>query len=455
MAIRLIVLAAGKGTRMKSAMPKVLHPLAGKPLLAHVLDTVAALDPAGITVVIGHGAEQVKQSISASSDLTLHWAVQEEQLGTGHAVQQGLAAIADDDTVLITYGDVPLTRGTTYQALLDVCNERNIGLLTLMMEDPSGYGRIIRQGGAIVGVVEQKDASHDQLTISEVNAGVVAIKGGSLKSLLSRLDNNNAQGEYYLTDIHSLAVKDGLNIVAVHPDDAWETDGVNSRSQLARLERLHQHHLAQQLMDDGVTLADPARIDVRGTLHTGTDVSIDINCVFEGMCSIGSNVTIGPNCLISGSTIADNSVVLANCVLENAVVGENTTVGPFARLRPGTELGASVRIGNFVETKNAKIGNASKVNHLSYVGDTVVGTNVNVGAGTITCNYDGANKHQTVIEDNVFIGSNSALVAPVKINAGATVGAGSTITRNVPPDALSITRSKQTDIEHWTRPTKK
>jgi len=455
MATRLIVLAAGKGTRMKSAIPKVLHPLAGKSLLAHVLDTVAGLNPAGITVVIGHEAEKVKQTLTETSDLALDWAIQAEQLGTGHAVQQGLINIADDDTVLITYGDVPLTRRATYQALLDACTEQSIGLLTLMMDDPTGYGRILREGGAVVGVVEQKDATDDQLTISEVNAGVVSIKGHSLRTLLDRLDNNNAQGEYYLTDIHELAVKDGLKITAVHPADAWETDGVNSRSQLARLERLHQSNLAEQLMAAGVTLADPARIDVRGNLQTGTDVSIDVNCVFVGDCTVGNNVTIGPNCLISGSKIADNSVVLANCVIEDAVVGETTTVGPFARLRPGTQLGSRVRIGNFVETKNVQIGNTSKVNHLSYVGDTVVGTNVNIGAGTITCNYDGANKHQTILEDNVFIGSNSALVAPVTISAGSTVGAGSIITRNVPADNLTFTRAKRTDIEHWTRPTKK
>ncbi|MFK7859156.1 MAG: bifunctional UDP-N-acetylglucosamine diphosphorylase/glucosamine-1-phosphate N-acetyltransferase GlmU [Granulosicoccus sp.] len=455
MATRIIVLAAGKGTRMKSAMPKVLHTLAGKSLLLHALDTVASLTPAGITVVIGHEAEQVRRSVTDRSDLALHWAVQEQQLGTGHAVLQGLDGIADDDDVLITYGDVPLTRASTYQALLNVCSDQSIGLLTLLMDDPTGYGRIIRDGGAIVGVVEQKDATDDQLTISEVNAGVVAIKGGSLRSLLARVDNNNAQGEYYLTDIHKLAVKEGLRITAVHPEDVWETDGVNSRSQLARLERIHQQNLAEQLMANGVSLADPARIDIRGSLQTGTDVSIDVNCVFEGNCSVGSNVSIGQNCLISGSHIADNSVILANCVLENAAVGENVTVGPFARLRPGTELGSNVRIGNFVETKNAQIGHASKVNHLSYVGDSVVGTNVNVGAGTITCNYDGANKHRTTIEDDVFIGSNSALVAPLTIGAGATVGAGSTIGRNVPANRLSIARGKQIDLEHWTRPVKK
>ncbi len=455
MATRLIVLAAGKGTRMKSAMPKVLHCLAGKPLLAHVLDTVGQLDPASINVVIGHGADQVKQVISDQSSHKLTWAIQEQQLGTGHAVQQALEGIEADDTVLITYGDVPLTRGSTYQALLDVCDTQTIGLLTLIMDDPTGYGRIIREGGAVVGVVEQKDASQDQLEISEVNAGVVSIKGASLHSLLERLNNDNAQGEYYLTDIHALAVKDGLNIQAVHPKDPWETDGVNSRSQLARLERLHQHHLAGQLMDSGVTLADPSRIDIRGTLQVGTDVTIDINCIFEGDCVVGDNVTIGPHCHIARSHIADNSVLLANCVLEDAVVGEKATIGPFARLRPGTVLATGVRIGNFVETKNAQIGVASKVNHLSYVGDSIVGKNVNVGAGTITCNYDGANKHQTTIEDDVFIGSNSALVAPVRISAGATVGAGSTISRDVPASHLSLSRARQTSTDNWVRPVKK
>lgn len=451
MAIRLIVLAAGKGTRMKSAMPKVLHGLAGKPLLAHVLDTAQSLNPASITVVVGHGAEQVKQTIQHS----VHWALQQEQLGTGHAVKEGMEVIEDDDTVLITYGDVPLTRASTYQALLDVCNDNTIGLLTLMMDDPTGYGRILREAGAVVGVVEQKDATPDQLGIPEVNAGVVAIKGASLRSLLDRISNKNAQGEYYLTDIHELAVKDGLSVTAVHPQDAWEVDGVNSRSQLARLERLHQTHLAQALMATGVTLADPARIDIRGTLTTGTDVIIDANCIFEGDCVLGSDVRIGPNCLISGSHIADGTTVLANCVLENAVVGSDSTVGPFARLRPGTVTDDGIRIGNFVETKNARIGSGSKVNHLSYVGDAVVGQRVNVGAGTITCNYDGANKHQTTIEDDAFIGSNTALVAPVIVSAGATVGAGSTITRNVPADRLSFTRAKQTEIENWARPVKK
>lgn len=455
MSTRLIVLAAGKGTRMKSALPKVIHPLAGKPLLAHVIDTVSTLDPAGITVVVGHGAELVKQTITTCCESDVHWALQHEQLGTGHAVQQALEGIEDDDTVLITYGDVPLTLAKTYQGLLDVCDQSTIGLLTLMMDDPTGYGRILREAGAIVGVVEQKDASSDQLGISEVNAGVVSVKGCHLRALLADLDNDNAQGEYYLTDIHELAVKDGLSVVAVHPEHSWETDGVNSRVQLARLERLHQQRLATELMENGVTLSDPARIDIRGTLTTGTDVSIDVNCVFEGSCRIGSRVSIGPNCIVSDSLIADDTVILANCVIEHAVLGQRATVGPFARLRPGTKLSAGVKIGNFVETKNAVLGVDSKVNHLSYIGDSQVGEQVNIGAGTITCNYDGANKHKTVIEDHVFVGSNSALVAPVKISEGATIGAGSTISRDVPAQALAISRAKQADIENWIRPVKK
>ncbi len=451
MPTRIVVLAAGKGTRMKSRLPKVLHPLAGKPLLAHVLDTATSLKPASINVVIGHEAETVRNTIKHD----VVWAMQTEQLGTGHAVQQGLEGIDDEDTVLITYGDVPLTRASTYQSLLDVCNEKTIGLLTLIMDDPTGYGRILRDAGAITGVVEQKDASPEQLRVCEVNAGVVSIKGGLLRDLLSRIDSNNAQGEYYLTDIHELAVKDGLSIVAVHPDDAWEVDGINSRAQLASVERLHQAQLANELMDAGVTLADPSRIDIRGSLRTGTDVSIDVNCVFEGQCELGSNVSIGPNCLISGSKIADGTTIRANSVLEDSEVGQNANIGPFARLRPGTRCADESKVGNFVETKNATVGRGSKINHLSYVGDATLGENVNVGAGTITCNYDGAYKHHTSIEDDAFIGSNSALVAPVTVHSGATVGAGSTITRNVPKDKLSLTRAKQTDIQNWSRPVKK
>ncbi len=451
MSVKVIVLAAGKGTRMKSALPKVLHPLAGKPLLGHVLDTVATLNPAAITVVIGHEAEQIQAAIAQP----VQWAMQTEQLGTGHAVQQGMDGIEDDDTVLITYGDVPLTRSSTYQALLDVADDERIGLLTLVMEDPTGYGRIVRMGGKVVGVVEQKDANAEQLEINEVNAGVVAIRGRHLKSLLARLDNDNAQGEYYLTDIHEHAVKDGLSIVAVHPDDSWEVDGVNSRQQLAALERLHQRLLAESLMAEGVTLADPARLDIRGSLVAGRDSRIDVNCVFEGQCELGENVSIGPNCVIRDSRIAAGSVIHANTVIEEAEIGAQASVGPFARIRPGTRTEAGIRIGNFVETKNTRVGRGSKINHLSYVGDAELGENVNVGAGTITCNYDGANKHRTTIGNDVFVGSNAALVAPVTLGDGSTIGAGSTISGKVQPGSLGITRIRQRELPNWKRPRKK
>jgi len=450
MAVRVIVLAAGKGTRMKSSMPKVLHRLAGKPLLGHVLDTASTLNPAGMTVVIGHGADQVQETIQHS----VNWAMQTEQLGTGHAVQQGLAGIEDDDTVLITYGDVPLTRSETFKALLDATSEKQIGLLSLIVDDPFGYGRIKRVNGAIVGVVEQKDANEEELAINEINAGVIAVNGGALKKHLGAISNNNAQGEYYLTDVIGLAVESGQTIQAVHPQDAWEADGINSREQLAEIERVYQHTKAAELMASGNTLRDPARIDVRGSLKTGTDNEIDVNCVFIGDCSIGSNVSIGPNCVITDSHIGDGTVVLANCVLESTTVDADCNIGPFARLRPGTTLSAKAKIGNFVETKNAEIGVGSKVNHLSYVGDAELGKNVNVGAGTITCNYDGANKHRTVMEDDVFIGSNSALVAPVTIKKGATVGAGSTITKEASAETLTLTRAKQSEIAGWKRPVK-
>jgi len=450
MAIRVIVLAAGKGTRMKSSMPKVLHCLAGKPMLAHVLDTVSALEPASVTTVIGHGSDQVKETIKHS----VNWAMQTEQLGTGHAVQQALDGIEDDDTVLITYGDVPLTRLATFQGLLDVTTKDQLGLLSLLVDDPNGYGRIKRINGAVAGVVEQKDASEAELTINEINAGVLAVNGGSLKTYLSQIDNNNAQGEYYLTDIFALAVNTGQTIQTVHPEDAWEVEGINSREQLATMERVYQHKQAVKLMAEGVTLMDPARLDIRGTLTTGTDNEIDVNCVFIGDCSLGNNVSIGPNCVITDSHIGDGSVVFAHCVLESARLGQNCNVGPYARLRPGSMLAQGVKIGNFVETKNANIGTGSKVNHLSYVGDSDIGSKVNVGAGTITANYDGANKHRTVIEDGASIGSNAVLVAPVTVKTGATIGAGSTISKDVPADTLTINRGRQTDIEGWTRPVK-
>lgn len=450
MPVRLIVLAAGKGTRMKSAMPKVLHCLAGKPLLAHVLDTAATLSPVSITVVIGHGADQVREAI----DHPVQWALQSEQLGTGHAVAQGMQGVADDDTVLITYGDVPLTRGSTYQALLDACNAETIGLLTLMMDDPSGYGRILREGGAVHGVVEQKDASPEQLGINEVNAGVLTIRGRTLRELVGAIGNDNAQGEYYLTDVFGLAVRAGLSIEAVHPADAWEVYGVNSRAQLARLERLHQMNVASALMEQGVTLADPARIDVRGSLVTGIDVEIDVNAVFMGECRLGDNVRVGPNCTIIDSEIADAAVVLPNSVIEGARIAARASVGPFARLRPGAVLAEETRVGNFVEIKNSTLGKGSKVNHLSYVGDADIGSRTNVGAGTITANYDGANKHRTTIGDDASIGSNTVLVAPITVGNGATVGAGSTIGHDVADGTLALTRAEQKQIDGWKRPVK-
>jgi len=436
MAIRLIILAAGKGTRMKSQLPKVLHPLAGKPLLGHVIDTGLSLDAQGITVVIGHGADLVKDTITQN----VQWAMQSEQLGTAHAVMQGLEG------------------ASTYQKLLDVVSDTSMGLLTLHMEDPTGYGRIIREGqsgdGAVIGIVEQKDASAEQLAIKEGNCGVISIRGKWLLSLLAQIGNDNAQGEYYLTDLIGLAVENKVAIETIHPDDTWETDGVNSRVQLATLERVHQANQAQALMEGGVTLHDPSRLDIRGSLTHGTDVEIDINAVFIGNCHLGNNVTIGPNCTFLNASIGDGTHVKANCVIEDSVIGENGDIGPYARLRPGSELANKVKIGNFVETKKAVIGEGSKVNHLSYVGDAELAENVNVGAGTITCNYDGANKHKTVIGADAFIGSNAALVAPVTIGAGATIGAGSTISKEAPNDKLTITRTKQTTIDGWQRPTK-
>ena len=452
MSTKIIILAAGKGTRMKSLKPKVLHHLAGKSMLAHVIDGVSVLDPLTTTVVIGHGSEQVQEEITHS----VEWAMQSEQLGTGHAVQQALHTIEDDDRVVIAYGDVPLTRPSTFEALLAACNSKTLGLLTFFLDDPTGYGRIVRDSnGQVTGIVEQKDATPEQLKITELNSGMLSVQGSVLSDLLSRIDNKNAQEEYYLTDIFSLAVQDGLTIETVNPQNEWEVAGVNSRVQLAELERIHQNNVAVDLMDSGVTLRDPARIDVRGPLEVGTDIEIDINVVFQGDNTLSDGVTIGANCIITDSVIGAGTVVHPNTVLEDVTIGENCSIGPFARLRPETDLASNTKVGNFVEIKKAVIGEGSKVNHLSYVGDAEVGTNVNVGAGTITCNYDGANKHKTILEDDVFVGSNSAIVAPVTIGRGTTVGAGSTIAKNVGEDKLTLTRSPQTEITDWKRPVKK
>jgi bifunctional UDP-N-acetylglucosamine pyrophosphorylase/glucosamine-1-phosphate N-acetyltransferase len=414
----------------------VLHPLAGKALLAHVIDTSRQLGAARICVVYGHGGEQVRETLDAPD---LSWARQEPQLGTGHAVLQAMPYLAVSSApTLVLYGDVPLTRVATLQRLIDAAGDDALGLLTAHLDDPHGYGRIVRVDGKVVRIVEEKDADDAERAIREINTGILVAPTAALARWLPTLGNRNAQGEYYLTDIVALAVAEGMPVVTAHPDASWETEGVNSKVQLAQLERVFQRNLAEQLLEQGVTLADPSRIDVRGELVCGRDVSIDVNCVFEGRVVLGDGVRIK-----------------ANCVLEDAVVGAGCIVGPFARLRPGTELGREVHIGNFVEVKNSSIADHSKANHLAYVGDATIGSRVNVGAGTITCNYDGANKFRTVIEDDVFIGSDTQLVAPVTVGRGATLGAGTTLTRDAPPDQLTVSRAKQVSIPGWKRPIKK
>jgi bifunctional UDP-N-acetylglucosamine pyrophosphorylase/glucosamine-1-phosphate N-acetyltransferase len=447
-----IILAAGQGTRMQSKLPKVLHCLAGKPMLGHVIDASRELQADGIHVVIGHGADKVRE---AMTDSDVQWAVQTEQLGTGHAVAQALPNIAEDSTVLVAYGDVPLIETGTLSALIASTSESRLSLLTVKLDEPLGYGRIVRDRHSnVVAIVEQKDASVEELSINEVNTGILAVTAKKLREWLPKLSAENAQGEYYLTDIISMAVADGMQVVAQHPETEWEVQGVNNRQQLSELERFYQKQQAQRLMTEGATLADPARIDIRGNVSVGKDVFIDINCVFVGEVTIADDVSIGPNCVIENSCIGEGTVIKANSVLEDSQVGEQCDIGPYARLRPGTVLSQRAKIGNFVETKKALIGEGSKVNHLSYVGDSEVGRGVNIGAGTITCNYDGANKHLTRIGDGAFIGSNSALVAPVNIGTDATVGAGSTITSDVGEKQLVVTRSKQKNIDGWQRPVK-
>ena len=453
MSTDIVILAAGKGTRMKSQLPKVLHNLAGKPLLQHVIDAARTVDNALMTVVIGHGAEQVRDEIHGDD---LGYAEQTEQLGTAHAVQQAVPMLRKGATTLILYGDVPLIQPHTIKAMLTAVNENSIALLTVTLDDPTGYGRIVRDSqGQVTEIVEQKDAAPEQLEIQEINTGVLALSSDLLKEWLPKIGNNNAQGEYYLTDIIAIAREAGYRIETCQPQSEQEVEGVNNRQQLSDLERYYQRREAERLMVEGNTLADPERIDVRGSLQTGSDNFIDVNCVFEGQVTLGSNITIGPNCVVSNSQIADGTEIKANSVLEETVVGENNTIGPFARLRPGTVLAEGAKIGNFVETKKAQVGKGSKINHLSYVGDAELGEGVNVGAGTITCNYDGVNKSKTEMGDNAFIGSNTSLVAPVKIGAGATVGAGSTINNDVPNNQLGLTRARQRNIEGWKRPTKK
>lgn len=438
---------------MRSSLPKVLHQLAGKPLLSHVIDTARILSPDEITVVYGHGGEQVRDLLDAED---LDWCEQKQRLGTGHAVIQALPYLQRVEQVVILYGDVPLITDLTLQALLNGLRTSELVLLTESLDDPAGYGRILRDAsGRITEIVEQKDASDEQLAIKEINTGIMAIKRTRLEDWLSRIDNRNAQQEYYLTDIVALAVQDGVDIEAVNPASEQEVMGINDRQQLAYLERHVQRGLAERLMNSGVTLADPARLDIRGELQTGIDVFIDCNVIFVGRVVLEDGVKIGPNVLIKDSMLKEGVEILANSVIEDAVIGVGSRIGPFARIRPETELADHVHIGNFVEVKKSRVASGSKINHLSYVGDSLIGSKVNIGAGTITCNYDGAYKHQTIIGDNAFIGSDSQLVAPVTIGAGATIGAGSTITRDTPPDKLTLSRAKQVVVDNWQRPVKK
>jgi bifunctional UDP-N-acetylglucosamine pyrophosphorylase/glucosamine-1-phosphate N-acetyltransferase len=449
--MNIVILAAGMGKRMQSSLPKVLHPLAGKPLLSHVIDTARTLSPQSLCVIYGHGGDTVPQRLSAED---LRFVRQEPQLGTGHAVMQAMPLLGDEVPTLILYGDVPLTTAASLQRLLDMADRDKLSILTVDLPDPTGYGRIVRENREIVRIVEQKDASPAEREITEVNTGIMVAPTAKLRQWLSTLSNDNAQGEYYLTDIVARAVAEGVPVVSAQPDAVHETLGVNSKVQLAELERIHQRSLAHALLEQGVTLADPARIDIRGKLSCGRDVAIDVGCVFEGEVELGEGVSIGANCVIRNARIAAGAEIKPFCHIEDASIGARAAIGPYARLRPGTELGEEVHIGNFVEVKNAQIAARSKANHLAYVGDATVGSRVNIGAGTITCNYDGVNKFRTVIEDDVFIGSDSQLVAPITVGKGATLGAGTTLTRDAPAGKLTVSRPRQTTIEGWKRPIK-
>ena len=459
--VDVVVMAAGKGTRMKSALPKVLHKLGGRALAAHVLDCAAALGARRAVVIIGHGADQVEPALAAHAEglLPLQFVRQEPQLGTGHAVQQAMPVLDDDGVTLVLSGDVPLTRPDTLQALLSVCGGEHLALLTLDLPDPTGYGRILRDdGGQVRAIVEHKDASEAQRAIREIYSGIMAVPTRLLRRWLSQLDNRNAQGEYYLTDVVKFAVADRVPVHAHRIQDALQVAGVNSPAQLAELERGYQRRVADALMAQGVRLADPARLDVRGRLICGQDVEIDVNCLFEGEVVLGDGVRVGANCVIGHSRIAAGAVIHPFTHIDGGTsgvsVGPGALVGPFARLRPGTELGPEVHIGNFVEVKNSQLAAGAKANHLAYLGDATVGERVNYGAGCITANYDGATKHRSVIEANVHVGSNSVLVAPLTLGAGGTVGAGSTLTKNTPPGALTVARSKQISLANWQRPKK-
>ncbi len=454
--MNIVILAAGMGKRMQSALPKVLHPLAGKPLLSCVIDTARTLSPTKLCVIYGHGGEQVPQLLQAGD---LVFAKQEPQLGTGHAVMQAAPQLDDHAPTLILYGDVPLTTAASLQRLLDIAGRDKLGILTVNLDNPTGYGRIVRANGAtdgaVTSIVEQKDASDAQRAIREVNTGIMVAPTALLKKWLANLSNNNAQGEYYLTDIVASAVADGIPVVSAQPDHVWETHGVNSKVQLAELERIHQQNIAGALLEQGVTLADPARIDIRGSLTCGRDVSIDVGCIFEGDVTLADGVRIDAYCVISNSVIGKRAHVRPYSHFEDAVVGDECIIGPYARLRPGTVLAEDVHIGNFVEVKNSNIAAHSKANHLTYVGDSTVGSRVNIGAGTITCNYDGVNKSRTIIEDDVFVGSATQLIAPIRVGKGSTIGAGTTLTRDAPADKLTVSRARQITIDGWQRPVKK
>jgi len=450
--LNVVILAAGKGTRMRSNLPKVLHPVAHKPMVAHVIETAQSLGASKTQLIYGHGGEQLQQRLAAYA---LQWVEQAEQLGTGHAVQQSIPYIEDSDQVLILYGDVPLTRKETLEQLLLAKGDSALALLTVTLPDPTGYGRIERNSeGRVTGIVEHKDASTEQHKIREVNTGIMAADGKALKRWLQALDNNNVQGEYYLTDVVAMAAAEGVDIKTAQPETIAEVEGANNRLQLAALERAYQHRQAEQLMLNGATLMDPNRIDIRGQVDIGNDVVIDVNVVFEGNVRLGEGVVIEPNCILRDCVIGNGARIKANSVIEQAILGDNAQVGPFARLRPGTELKNGAAVGNFVEIKASVLGEGAKAGHLSYIGDAVVGAGANIGAGTITCNYDGANKHQTVIGEGAFIGSNSSLVAPVTIGNRATTGAGSVITTAIADDSLAVGRAKQRNIEGWKRPVK-
>jgi bifunctional UDP-N-acetylglucosamine pyrophosphorylase / glucosamine-1-phosphate N-acetyltransferase len=452
MALQIVILAAGQGKRMRSGLPKVLHPLAGRPLLAHVLDTARALKAQRTVVVHGHGAEAVR---AAFPDSGLAWVLQSEQLGTGHAVQQAMAHLEVGGDVLVLYGDVPLVREATLRRLLDAARE-GVALLTAELDDPAGYGRVLRdQAGRVARIVEHKDASPSERAVREINAGFFALSAPRLATWLKKITNRNAQKEYYLTDIVTFAVAEDVPVIGVGAGDAWEVAGVNTKRELAGLERRYQKQAAERLLDEGVTLVDPARIDVRGVLHCGRDVSIDVNCVFEGRVTLGDGVRVSANCVLRDVTVGALTEVLAFSHLDGSVIGARCRLGPYARLRPGADLADEVHIGNFVEIKASRLGAASKANHLAYIGDAELGARVNVGAGTITCNYDGAEKHRTVIEDDCFIGSDATLVAPVRIARGSYIGAGSTISKDTPPGQLTLARAKQVSVPGWKPPKKK